>query len=253
MAIGEKTAQTEEEKQQVAAIQKSNKEILDTYSAAEMKAAILSKLDNKSKNESADEYVHQGFFASKKTRRFMTVVGYAALLCMAILIPLNISNSNKNFENDDSAFTNRVKGNGSRLFVYRKEGEKAVRLKTKTEVTEGDILQISYVAAGEKYGVIFSIDGNGVITQHFPDSGISAGTLEAKGEIALEFSYRLDDAPQYERFVMVSSNEPFKTSLFDLDEKASQSIFAGNNGKKIDFSKFLPQDAKVTDVLLLKK
>ena len=44
-----------------------------------------------------------------------------------------------------------------------------MRLKNEAIATEGDCIQITYIAAGAKYGSIISIDGNGYLSQHYPE------------------------------------------------------------------------------------
>lgn len=69
-----------------------------------------------------------------------------------------------------------------------------------------------------EYGVIFSVDGNGNITRHFPENTWQAGHLEQRNdETPLDFSYELDNAPDFECFIMVTSKKQF--SLDDIENK----------------------------------
>ncbi|MEZ4382172.1 MAG: hypothetical protein R3A79_12550 [Nannocystaceae bacterium] len=104
----------------------------------------------------------------------------------------------------------RLKGAESRLVLHRKAadtGDGAERLAEGQEVDEGDVLQVSYIAAGATHGVIVSIDGRGVVTQHFPSPGSppAAAHLEQGGAIPLSSAYELDDAPDFERFFLVTA------------------------------------------------
>lgn len=103
----------------------------------------------------------------------------------------------------------RLKGAESRLVIHRKAadtGDGAERLSEGQVVEEGDVLQVSYIAAGATHGVIVSIDGRGVVTQHFPSPGSppAAAHLEQGGAIPLASAYELDDAPDFERFFIVT-------------------------------------------------
>ena len=61
-----------------------------------------------------------------------------------------------------------------------------------------------------RYGVLLSIDGAGRVTQHLPEPGASAAsTLHAPSEIRLPSAYELDDAPGFERFLLITSTQPF--------------------------------------------
>ncbi|MEM6996237.1 MAG: hypothetical protein AAF721_37365, partial [Myxococcota bacterium] len=71
----------------------------------------------------------------------------------------------------------------------------------------GDVLQISYVAAGNRHGVIVSLDDRGVVTLHHPSNPQGAPLLRGRGEQPLPFGYALDDAAGFERFVFVTSGD----------------------------------------------
>ena len=68
-----------------------------------------------------------------------------------------------------------------------------------------DRLQLSYVSAARRYGVVLSIDGRGAVTVHFPDPIDQPARLSPKGEVSLPHSYQLDDAPRFERFFFITS------------------------------------------------
>jgi anti-sigma factor RsiW len=100
----------------------------------------------------------------------------------------------------------RMKGAQPRLEIFLKTDSGPEELRAGGEVRAGDVLQIRYVAAARKYGVIFSIDGRGVLTLHFPSSAGASSLLAQQGETSLEYAYKLDDAPGFERFFLVTSN-----------------------------------------------
>jgi len=92
-----------------------------------------------------------------------------------------------------------------RLIVYREGSERA--LDPGDRVSEGDVLQLAYATAGERYGVIVSLDGAGVITLHWPATAEDSTRL-GSGVVRLDHAYELDDAPDFERFVFVASHDP---------------------------------------------
>lgn len=60
------------------------------------------------------------------------------------------------------------------------------------------------------FGVLLSVDGAGRITQHLPEEGARASApLTSVREIPLPSAYELDDAPEFERFVLVTAAQPF--------------------------------------------
>ncbi len=101
-----------------------------------------------------------------------------------------------------------IKGLDPRLEVFRQTAAGAEELTDGSAVRLDDVVQIAYQAAGLRYGVIVSIDGRGVVTVHYPSSGAQAAAL-GSGRTALAQAYRLDDAPRFERFYLVTSNQPF--------------------------------------------
>lgn len=104
----------------------------------------------------------------------------------------------------------RSKGSGPRLLVHRKgAGAEPQLLEDASLARPGDVLQLSYRAEGMAYGAILSVDGRGAVTQHLPESGATAATLERAGTVPLPFAYELDDAPDFEQFLFVTSSEPF--------------------------------------------
>ncbi len=104
----------------------------------------------------------------------------------------------------------RVKGIQPSLQIFRKTNSGPRRLTEGEFVHEHDLLQIAYLAAGHRFGMIFSIDGRGAFTQHLPYNGNQSASLDQNEAISLNFSYELDDAPDWERFYFITSEIPFE-------------------------------------------
>ena len=99
----------------------------------------------------------------------------------------------------------RIKGAvDPHLVIDRRTVEGHERLSEGEVVSEGDVLQVSYVPAGYELGVIVSIDGAGVVTLHHPSAPEDAPMLDEGKEIPLRHAYELDDAPSFERFWFVT-------------------------------------------------
>ncbi len=94
------------------------------------------------------------------------------------------------------------------LFIFRKGKGQEDLLKKGAIVKRGDVLQLKYAARGAKHGTIFSIDGLGAVTLHFPNEPRDSTELKGNGANSLGFSYELDDAPGFERFFFVTSQGP---------------------------------------------
>jgi len=106
----------------------------------------------------------------------------------------------------------RIKGLASHLVIHRQVGETAELLRAPARAGTGDVLQVSYVAVGARYGVVASLDGAGVVTLHFPAEPGGSTALQQGGAVRLAQSYELDAAPNFERFVFVTAEAPIDAS-----------------------------------------
>lgn len=236
--------------QKLGEIQLSNEEILKAYPVEKMKALVEEKLSKATKKKSFGEK-----YDFRKYMNIQKVVGIAAVLCFALVLPFlvsrgqNVQQTGLALERGDyQDVKERAKGS-SNLFIYKKTGDSATRLKNKSKVAEGDDIEMTYVASGAKYGFLLSVDGNGYLTQHYPEFGVEAAELDNSGEVSLGFSYRLDDAPDFERFIFITSDEQFYIS--DLIDGINK-IINPEYCKTVDVTKFFPENVKIKEVLLLK-
>ncbi|MBN2370433.1 MAG: ActD-like protein [Vicinamibacteria bacterium] len=120
----------------------------------------------------------------------------------------------------------RIKGMRPKLLLFRQTNQGAEALALGNRARENDVIQIGYQAAGRRYGVIISIDGRGVVTRHMPKSGSRSAELSTEGPMALPEAYRLDDAPRFERFILVASDEPF--TIGPVLDATRQALADGN-------------------------
>ncbi len=190
-------------------LKKSDEEILNTYSVDAMRAAVAGKL---AKNQIKNTQTNGTILKFPAYR----IVSYAAaaVLLAAILIPAGLKTSKIG---TGSTPTERVKGNAPAakssdpsIKLYRQKGREIQALNDGDFARSGDVIQITYNAGNEDYGVIFSVDGNGNITRHFPENSWQAAQLEQRpDETPLDFSYELDNAPDFECFIMVTSKKEF--------------------------------------------
>ena len=227
-------------------LQSSNKEILEKYPSDFVKSLVENKLSQATSSK-------KGSFTIKPSFAFKisALVASVAILALAFVLPLSLSKSSKVYESVfPGAEQIRVKGKSSALFIYRNEDGKAVRLSNGTKVAEGDILQLSYVCADPEYALIVSVDGNGVVTSHFPEDSTNSALLEKGGEFPLSYSYKLDDAPSFERFYLVTSNEEF--SLGSIEDFLLS--ISGISGKieVEELSALVGSKVSISDIMLLK-
>ncbi|MCQ2102653.1 MAG: hypothetical protein MJY98_05450 [Fibrobacter sp.] len=110
----------------------------------------------------------------------------------------------------------RVKGMETRLEVWKKTGDSAVQMVNLGNAREGDELQLRYSVPEKCYGLLFSMDGNGVLTVHM-GNGSGSVALESGKMVTLPFAYKLDNAPHFEKFFLLTSRKTFAIDENDID------------------------------------
>ncbi|MFP2934191.1 ActD protein, partial [Pyxidicoccus sp. 3LG] len=107
--------------------------------------------------------------------------------------------------------TERIKGTPM-LRVFRKGTQDAELLSDRTPARRGDLLELSYVSGGRRHGVVVSVDGRGGVTLHLPATLTGSTKLTPGEAVSLGHAYELDDAPDFERFLFVTSDEPLEVA-----------------------------------------
>ena len=111
----------------------------------------------------------------------------------------------------------RIKGMTAGLEVWKKMGDSAVQMVNLGEAREGDEIQLRYRVPQKCFGMLFSMDGNGTVTMHMGE-GNRAVELEPGKMTTLPFAYKLDDAPKFEKFFLLTSGEMFEFDGNDIDK-----------------------------------
>lgn len=101
----------------------------------------------------------------------------------------------------------RDKGGRPQLRAYLDTPEGPRLLDDGAEVHGGDVVQLTYVAAGASYAVLLSVDSAGGVTLHHPAAVGATALAAARGEARLPYAFRLDETPGEERFFLVTSQE----------------------------------------------
>lgn len=110
----------------------------------------------------------------------------------------------------------RIKGLDARMEVWKKTGDSAVQMSNLGEAREGDEIQLRYAVPEKCYGMLFSMDGNGTVTMHMAD-GSQAIALEPGKMTTLPFAYKLDNAPKFEKFFLLTSRAAFELDANNID------------------------------------
>lgn len=161
--------------------------------------------------------------ASRPVRGWLPAVALGAPLALGLALMMFLSRGELPEETRPQQValleTTRTKGLEPKLLIHRQAGGGPEPLVDAARTRQGDVLQLSYVSAGRRYGAVLSVDGRGSVTLHFPES--LTGSLELKGgTVSLPSAYELDDAPAFERFFFVTSDAPFDVNA--LMESARQ-------------------------------
>jgi hypothetical protein len=186
-------------RQRMAAIERSNAEILEQRPASVAAAAIHERLSA------------EGSGPVRPRASFRSWAAVAALLCAAAVAARVFMIQPVDVRPD----VTRAKGGiPSRLMLYRKaDGGPAEPLPSGSRARARDVVQIVYQLGAQRYGAIVSIDGRGNVTAHLPRAGGQAVALSPGAPVPLSEAYELDDAPAFERFYLVTATEPFAVDV----------------------------------------
>jgi hypothetical protein len=115
----------------------------------------------------------------------------------------------------------RIKGLEARIEVWKKTADSAVQMSNLDEAREGDEIQLRYSVPEKCFGMLLSMDGNGALTMHM---GSENHAVElAPGEMTtLPFAYKLDNAPKFEKFFLLTSRNMFSINASDIDASLKQ-------------------------------
>lgn len=115
----------------------------------------------------------------------------------------------------------RIKGMEARMEIWKKNGDTAAQLENLGSASEGDELQLRYSVPEKCYGLLFSMDGNGVLTVHL-GNGSGSVALEPGKMTTLPFAYKLDNAPHFEKFFLMTSKNTFALDGENVDASLKQ-------------------------------
>jgi hypothetical protein len=103
----------------------------------------------------------------------------------------------------------RSKG-GAELLAFAQTPSGPVLLRPGAAVRPGTLLQLHFRAEAP-FAVIASFDGRGEVTLHSPQTADASTALDGLS-LTLPQAYQLDDAPRFERFVLVTGDRPLEVN-----------------------------------------
>ena len=137
---------------------------------------------------------------------------------------------------------------GPNLQLYRKSGDGERMLRDGDTARAGDRLQLAYIPGEQTHGVIFSIDGAGSITLHFPEKADGSTALKRGRRIFLAYSFELDRAPVFERFFFISARQALPTAAI----LAAAEKLAADPGRAMSGTLDLPAGCRQSSLLIRK-
>lgn len=206
-------------KKKISILKKTNAEIIEHNPPETMLPGILRKYEkNRLRTLSREK---AGLLSLKRKRLlYATPVLTAALFLMFVVL----------FRDGSSPGQNRIKGEDAldfsktQILIYRKNRDQIELLNNGDKARYGDLVQLGYIPAGKTYGVILSIDGNGVVTLHYPEKKNDSTLLNQEKKNLLTSAYELDNAPDFERFFFVTAEEEIDvTEIIIQAEKLADS------------------------------
>jgi hypothetical protein len=224
--FGERPARPED-RDAVAALAADDARVLERLPPSTMAARIradLARADDRPSPTPA--------FARRAWLAVAPALATAAVVAVVVLQP-------------PTASGDRSKGLSPALDVHVAAPAGVRALREDDVLGAGDVVQVRIRGAGAAHGVVVSLDGSGAVTRHFPDG---ASTALPAGTASLPFSFELDDAPDFERFVLVTADDPI-----DVEQvlRAARSVALGERPETTPLA--LPTGLRQSDVLLRKR
>ena len=193
-------------------IESSNSEILSLYSPKVVKSDWQARWERLNRRIPADAPLSPVY-----SRRKILILSsaFAAMLLLIIVYWPNGKPTPRPPGDESLQDFSLVKGVTSidmtrtQLLIFRKINDEEVEMLSNGQsASEGDLLQLAYVAVEESFGMILSIDGRGAVTLHFPGNEGESTSLEPNRKFLLPNAIELDDAPDFERFFFLTSLSP---------------------------------------------
>jgi hypothetical protein len=157
-------------------------------------------------------------------------VAAALVIALGVFSMVLLNRNVETFDSKDAAMEvamadvddgTRIKGMQASLEVWKKTGDSAVQMVNLGDAHEGDEIQLRYRVPQKCFGMLFSMDGNGTITMHMGE-GNKAIELEPGKMTTLPFAYKLDNAPKFEKFFLLTSQNSFEIDGNDIDKSLKQ-------------------------------
>jgi hypothetical protein len=223
--------------QAVQGIQASNENILTAYPPVEMVKRIENALEYDHGAHAQPAPRHQSLASRLFKRMNILVPALASTAALILVAGLALTSFFASRETQPYIGT---KGNQG-IYIYKQSRTGSEALRNYASCSEGDRLQLAYMSGNKAHGIIFSIDGNGVVSLHFPDTPRGETQLTRGRETKLPYSYVLDDAPEFEKFFFLATEREFNVqnilnlaqNLADSGKALEKDILPGDNWSSV--------------------
>lgn len=118
------------------------------------------------------------------------------------------------------------------VLVFRKTPEGQEPMANWDEARPGDVLQLKFLVGDADHAVLLSVDGNHNITLHHPLNMQGETEVAPGSTVTLPRAYELDDAPEFELFILVTADLPLVPG--DLMRAASEQSIDEEVGLDLD-------------------
>ena len=132
-----------------------------------------------------------------------------AAVCLGVGVWMSQASPSAEPEREDQTQGVRAKGNAQGLLIWRLKEAGPEALLDGQLAQAGDTLQLQAHVPSGAFAAIYSVDGRGHVTQHWPYPGSGQQLEQVEGALlTVGRSYTLDDAPRFERFYLLVGDEP---------------------------------------------
>lgn len=229
-------------RREIERLNESNPEVLSQHPSEAMIPEIL-RLYEENKRQSRGREITKPIFL-KRLLFAGPVLATAVILLFIVFFRDGAIPGNTRIKGEES-----IDFSKTQIIIYRKENSEINLLANGNKARAGDLLQIAYVPAGITNGVIFSTDGNGTVTLHFPEGGDTSSLLKQENKVLLTSSYELDDAPEFERFFFITAM--MEIDVEDIIKRAEAMAASPNSAKTASLE--LPESYQQFSILLKKE
>jgi hypothetical protein len=114
----------------------------------------------------------------------------------------------------------RLKG-GSRLLLYRVDGQSSELLTNGSQVAAGEAIQVLFQLEEPGCVAILSVDAKGAVSRHFPTDNRGCTEVSDLGPQSAPRGFVLDATPGFERFFLVRADRALPWSTLEGRVKAA--------------------------------